>query len=325
VLFFCTARYRVPIVAPLILLASQASFWCVDAARQTRWRELLGALAVLLPAVALVNVTPEAERLVAEAQSHHTLGSTYQEQGKLELAIESYREALEAYPGYLNAHHDLGAVLMEMGRTNEAIDHFRRALRAKPKLQLSESEETLASVHNNLGAALIKLGQYPLGVEHLRRAIELSPGGAHVQAQYNRGVALAALGRKAEAIEAYQRAVETDPDYAEAHYNLACLLAGQGKLGEAVGHFRATVGLQPGHATALYKLARALSELGRLTEAEPVYQQTVTAIEEQLGLESPHLANCLQDYAKVLRRLGREAEAARVESRAGTIQARQDN
>ncbi|MBN2563224.1 MAG: glycosyltransferase family 39 protein, partial [Phycisphaerae bacterium] len=48
VAFFVTARYRVPVVAVLIVLGSYAVCWFVDAIRRSRWKPLAGAVLVLL-------------------------------------------------------------------------------------------------------------------------------------------------------------------------------------------------------------------------------------------------------------------------------------
>ena len=56
----------------------------------------------------------------------------WQNQGKLEEAIASYRQALRLKPDYAEAHNNLGIVSEGQGKLEEAIASYRRRLRLKP-------------------------------------------------------------------------------------------------------------------------------------------------------------------------------------------------
>ena len=88
VLFFCTARYRAPILPVLILLSVYAVCEAVRAFRHRRWRVLVGGLAVLVPAGVLVHVPPETEPFRNDAFSYARLAGAYKKLGEPEPAAE---------------------------------------------------------------------------------------------------------------------------------------------------------------------------------------------------------------------------------------------
>ncbi|MFQ5807047.1 MAG: tetratricopeptide repeat protein, partial [Phycisphaerae bacterium] len=200
VLFFCTARYRAPILPPLILLATWAAFQGIAAARRARWWPVVGGLVVLVLAAVFVNVTPGAGAFRNDAISYVMLGNAYDEQGQPELAIENHRQALELDPDYLTARYNLGTLLGKSGRLPEAIAELRRALTVPPRLEYGETKATVASTHHNLANALFESGAHAEAVEHYRTAIKLYPPGAQGQAQFGLGRALVAQGETRRAL-----------------------------------------------------------------------------------------------------------------------------
>ncbi|MEZ5877099.1 MAG: tetratricopeptide repeat protein [Tepidamorphaceae bacterium] len=60
--------------------------------------------------------------------AHNGLGVVLLEQGKLEKAEASFRQALELQPGYAEAHNNIGNVLKEQERPEEAIAEYSKAL-----------------------------------------------------------------------------------------------------------------------------------------------------------------------------------------------------
>jgi Tetratricopeptide repeat len=56
--------------------------------------------------------------------------------------------------------------------------------------------------------------------------------------------------------------------------------------------------------------------------AEPLYQRALAIREKALGPEHPNVATCLENYASLLRKMGRPEEAATLEVRARAIRAK---
>ncbi len=72
-------------------------------------------------------------------------------------------------------------------------------------------------------------------------------------------------------------------------------------------------------AVSLAELYRAQ---GKYTEAEPLYQRALAIVEKALGPEHPQVATVLGNYAALLHKLNRDAEADKMEARAQAIRAK---
>ena len=91
-------------------------------------------------------------------QSHFNLGVAYARMGRLKLAQQAYRRALETDPSYGRAYKGLGTLAMSVGELEQAEILFAEAL---------AHDSTLATAHNNLGLIYHVRGRHAEG----RRAI----------------------------------------------------------------------------------------------------------------------------------------------------------
>ena len=66
------------------------------------------------------------------ADAHNSLGLAFAEQGKLDLAVIHYREALSLEPRHTLAHFNLGLALQRLGNVKEAAEHFEASARLDP-------------------------------------------------------------------------------------------------------------------------------------------------------------------------------------------------
>src|SRR5262249_21136268 len=75
----------------------------------------------------------------------------------------------------------------------------------------------------------------------------------------------------------------------------------------------------PDVARSLSNLAALYCVTGRHTKAEPLFQRALAIAETSLGAESRLAGQVSTEYAVLLRKTGRKAEAKALESRAQTI------
>ena len=200
--FFVTARYRVPVVAVLMLLGSHALCWLVGAARARKWRALVLSVLLLAGMGAIVARVPpgvdtqmvqgyrstglllaergeyaEAERLLSEsvrraeasrwpihARTWYYLGYARLKQDKLAEAGECFENALRIDPDYSDARNNLAVVLANLGRVREAVEQFERIVQHDPDS---------ASARANLASALWQLGRTDRAIAQMQRALEL--------------------------------------------------------------------------------------------------------------------------------------------------------
>jgi tetratricopeptide (TPR) repeat protein len=70
--------------------------------------------------------------LKPSASAHFNLGTALTVAGRLEEAVNAFRESLRLNPAYAAAHNNLGSVLAAQGNVADAIVHFRAAATADP-------------------------------------------------------------------------------------------------------------------------------------------------------------------------------------------------
>ena len=77
-------------------------------------------------------------------------------------------------------------------------------------------------------------------------------------------------------------------------------------------------------AASLNNLAAVYRAQGKYAQAEPLYQRALGIYETALGPEHPHVADTLENYADLLRKMERDVEAEEMEKRAKAIRAKRD-
>ena len=102
-------------------------------------------------------------------RAHFTLGTVYQQQGRLEEAAAQFRRAVDVDPEFANAHNSLGIVYLAQNRPDLAVPSFEAASRLTP---------SVAVVHRNLGIAYFRAGKRPEARAALQRALQLAPAGS---------------------------------------------------------------------------------------------------------------------------------------------------
>jgi len=95
----------------------------------------------------------------------HTYGSILHDQGKLDSAVEKYREALDMnlrtvglqHPETAAAHNSLGTVYQDMGDDGRAEVHFAKCLEIQLQTVGTQSPE-VSNTYNNLATILFRRG-----------------------------------------------------------------------------------------------------------------------------------------------------------------------
>lgn len=213
----------------------------------------------------------EAEKLASraaailkdDAETYNVLGRAAAARGDTDEAIDHFRKALEAKPGYVAPLTPLGIALGKKGRVDEAVQCFRKAIEGKPDF---------AEAHYNLGIALMSRGDVDEAIASYRRALEIDPEFA--PAYNNLGISLVKSGKLAQGISHYRKALQIRPDYAEPHLNLGMALEAKGKREDAIREYREALRIRPNYAAALSRLSSALRKQGDGAEAGSVYDDS---------------------------------------------------
>ncbi|MEZ5063956.1 MAG: tetratricopeptide repeat protein [bacterium] len=167
ILFFVLARYRLPVLPGLILLAGQAVIEIVDAVRA---RRPLPAVAILAGAVVLgvaMRANPYGvDESKGIAQILYRQGIVADALGDPREAIGHYRDALALKPEYDKAHLNLGVDLARVGDLEGAERHLRTAAEIDPQYSRAPY---------NLGLILEQQGRWDEARAAYARAVEIEP------------------------------------------------------------------------------------------------------------------------------------------------------
>lgn len=264
VMFFVTARYRLPAVAVLTLFAAAGAVWVWDYLarwirnrRRERTRLQYVAGITLVAAMILVNVSVRAptDGVNFRAELAMCVGHARAAQGDLDLAKERLFHALDVEPRYAEAAAKLAGVVAQQGDADEAERLLRLAcewdersaetrcllaetlrLQGRPTEAIAIYEEALA-VDPTLGGAyagladlLIEMDQIDTAIGYYRSAVDLADDSGYVQYRtgpllIRLGDALARRGSYEEAIEQYRQGLwRADPEPAALN-RIAWLLA----------------------------------------------------------------------------------------------------
>ena len=317
------ARYRIPIIIPMCILAGSALVEIGRTYRQKRWRRLIitgisGTVIAFLCSVSgpfcgeKTDYEPELYYAVADSlnkrgrpqesiiayskavalkndyiEAHHNLGLVLVDEGEIKEAIEHYKAAIKIYPEFASAHNDLGRAFYLLGENEKALEHHHKAIQIDPEN---------ADAYNDMGNVLSKVGRIDEAIEHYYKAVDLRPGDA--SSHNNLGNAIFKIGRMAEAIEHYHKALDSEPDNVSSHSNLGNVLAMSGRLTEAIDHYKASLANEPGNARVLSNLGNALLGLGKLQEAEARYNQSLK-IEPDNARTYCNLGICLKQQGRI--------------------------
>lgn len=266
ILVFVTARYRVPVIPVMSVVAAAGLLSLLRMIRSPNWHRIMIIGIFGVGVVALSSLPgPFPEELINyEPELYANVAATEMARGKNDIAIEYLNKALSLQNNYPSAHANLGVVLAKKGELEKAVTHYKIALDFK-----DDSPE----VHNNLAAALADTGKIHQAIAHYNRALQLRP--YYAEAHYNLGNLLVAAEKIEDAVKHLRKAAQIKQDYFKAHNSLGVALAAQGDIEQAVVHFSHAVRLKPDDHNVRCNLAMALANSGRSEEAVKEYREAL--------------------------------------------------
>jgi protein O-GlcNAc transferase len=226
-----------------------------------------------------------------DADIQNRLGDALERIGALDAAIDAYRRAVAARPGFRKAENSLILTLVKVGKGPESLQRARALVAASPDdpdrlftLGLAQSDQDLEGA-----------------IATLRRVLTLAP--RHVLARYNLALVLKRADRLKEAIDELQRAIAIEPR-AEAHYTLGTIYRQQGALDRAVAALRDAIAIND-------RYVDAYAALGAVLQAQRDTSAAVAALKRAIAL-APDQPAPRHALAQVLQQMG-DSSAARKE------------
>jgi type IV pilus assembly protein PilF len=146
------------------------------------------------------------------AETNVQLGQGYLAQGKLELAMEKLKRAIDLDPKSTSAHTVIAVLYERIGDPERARGHYRRATELSP-----DSGDVL----NNYGTFLCREGDYDGAEAMFSKALDDPFYKTPSVAYANRGACALGANRLDAAEENLRRAVQLDPNMPDALFSLA--------------------------------------------------------------------------------------------------------
>ena len=189
----------------------------------------------------------------------------------LEDAIEKYRQAVEADPGFALAYARLAeglrmqyALTRDKAKLEQAVNNVNEAVRINAEL---------APVQVSLGRIRATQGNMDLAFDALNRAVAIDPNDATANAALAR--LYERLGRMEDADAAYQKSIALDPENLLHIDSSAHSLFRRGRYEDAIEQWTAALRMAPDHYSVLVNLGSAFSEIGKMAEAIDLYQRAI--------------------------------------------------
>jgi len=266
--FFAAARYRVPLLPFLFLLAAQSLRARVSGARQ------LGAFAAGAAAIALTAQWAAPAYTPSEARFELDRGAAELRRGDLGAARDNLNRALVAAPGWIPARYYLAVVEQAAGEQARARELFAGIVR-------DESHHFEARLA--LGLLSWKLGLAEASVAELVEATRIDPSSA--RAAFEHGTRAPQVGRHQAGLLSLRAALELVPGNRQYRDALAFQLATSPDDAlrdgvEALGVLEAS-GTSP---RELRTLAAVYAELGQFERALEALQAAIAQQQEAIAV-----------------------------------------
>ena len=220
---------------------------------------------------------------------HEDLGSIQALRNNHDLAIDSFRRAVQIDPTLTSAHKKLAQCLSAIGKNDEVDEAFENYL---------DRDENAALVAE--GAEHWRAGRITDAESTLKSALKKNVN--NVDAMHFLALIYHDENKKLNDAEALLRkATEIAPDFKQAIASLGRLLLDNGKWSDAIQAYEKLIEIEPTDDKAWAGLGRSLSLAGQVEKA-------VTAYEKSLALNSAS-PNVHMAYAHSLKTVGNQKEA----------------
>lgn len=279
ILVFVTARYRMPIVPVLSVLAGCSATSVYQMMKNRSYRNVVIAIAIMFfICIAMILPGPFYEEKVGyEAELYYGLGDSFDKHGRDGQAVEHYKHAISLREDYLDAHQNIAVVFGGQGRYKEAIKHYQKVISIES--EYLSAHKNIADAFRNLnlltdalnhlviacrldnkdpapfinaGSIFAMQGDLDEAILYLRKAYKLQPD--NFRTANNIANIHLSLNELQQAVNYYRLALKLKPDDAGIHSNLGVCFQKQGLTLEAIKEFKAALSIDPNHRSARMSL-----------------------------------------------------------------------
>ncbi len=229
VVFFVTARYRMPLVPFMLIFAAYAIFWFVQRFKERKWNLVIPAIISIIFVTIFVHTDffgTHADT-VNKSDIHATYGHKYFESRDYDLAISEYKKALKYDNENVKTFNSLGVTYIVLGQHDKARKIFFESLKKQEN----------ADAYFKLG--LINFEEERMDSAQMYFADALMIDSTNSEIYYYYGMSLLFDGKSHSAIEHLESSLQYYPNvrYVDnIHYNLGLLYMNIGDVEKAKKH-----------------------------------------------------------------------------------------
>jgi tetratricopeptide (TPR) repeat protein len=249
VMFFVTARFRLPVIPFLIIFSSFALVWLWEKLFRKELRNVGLFFLLLFPFLILTNSNVYHLSPGDFSQAYFSLGNVDLKAGKLDQALQEYDVALKRNPNLPRAHLNKGIVFLRKNEYDQAEEEFHRELEINPNDD---------KAYNNLSAVYRLRGLYDQAIEAARKAVELKT--YYPEAYMNLALAYQRKGELQKAKEALSLGLKNIQPFLDANLLLGEILQEEGQLDSALMEYRKIIDQSAAKKDVIYDLERLFSK-----------------------------------------------------------------
>jgi tetratricopeptide (TPR) repeat protein len=258
VMFFVTARFRLPVIPFLIIFSGFSLVWLYDRLRRKEFSSFKLFLLVFVPFAVLTNTNAYHFGLggFSLAQANFGLGNTYLRKVELDLAIGEFDSTLSLNQSWHRAHLNKGMALFRKGEFEQAEKEFLAELEMNPQ------EE---KAYNSLSALYLRQERYDESEKMAKKAVEL---GEHLENPYmNLALTFFRTGRMKEAKEVLIQGRSKVEPFFEGKLLLGQIYQTETQYDSAIQLFTGVIRTAIPHAEVVYDLQTLVSRGGEDLDA----------------------------------------------------------
>lgn len=242
----------------------------------------------LLPVVLLAALAgSSAGQAVPEAEAQFNVGLAHLREGRAELALQAFKEAIRRDPKNPYFHKGLGQAYASQNRFKEALAEFRKALELNPYY---------VDVRNDLGAALVLMGKREEGKKEFLMAFNDPTNPTPEVSSRNLGEAYFEERNFGQALNWFQTSLQRNKKYPDAHVGVADCLVALGRVEEAIAQLELAAKEVPDEPSVMLALGEIYYRVGRFTEARAQLEQAVK--KDPVGVAGRRAAALLKGFPK---------------------------
>ena len=244
VLFFVTARYRLPLIPFSLLFAASAVYQLTDEVRHRRRAGFWWGGSALLLAV-WTNWSVGAMDMSGDAEHYYNLGHAHIEKNRLAEGIRALEKAADMAGKDADILFSLGTAYSFSGQYRRAETILMRAAQLHPDRM---------DIRLNLGNAHFSTGRYHQAAAEYLAVLEVHP--RDIVPLRGAARALARSGQEKAAIVHYEQFQRLKPSDLESYIALGYFYSRSDKNDAALTQFSGALKLDPRHLTALLETGR---------------------------------------------------------------------